>query len=343
MDVKTTFQNDIVQEEVYIKKPQGFEVHGRESHVCRLKKALHDLKWDQGDWYSQIGTYLRQLGFQKSDVDLNLYFILFGEDPLIPMIYVDDLFITRIERLIEGCKKDLASQLEMEDIVLMHYFLGLEVWQEEGHIFLGQGSYTIDIMRRFRMGDCRPMSTPIITNQKKLHAFDSKLVDPTLYHHLIGTLMHLVNTRLDICFVVNSLSQFMVEPRRVHQLAMKHVLRYLQGTIDYGLDYRHGDGVRLEEYTDLDWARCASNRKSTSGCCFGLGLVVVLWFSRKQKLVALRPAEAEHMEVNQVSHESIWIHNMLVGLLGQRLKPMVIYCDNQRCIKLTENPIFHYR
>ena len=83
----------------------------------------------------------------------------------------------------------------MKDIGLMHYFLGLEVWQEQGHIFLGQGRYTVDILSRFQMGDCRPMSMPMITNWKKLHASETELVDPTLYHQWIGSLMYLVNTR----------------------------------------------------------------------------------------------------------------------------------------------------
>ena len=107
------------------------------------------------------------------------------------------------------------------------------------------------------MGNCRSMSTPMITNWKKFHASEIELVDPTLYHQLIGSLMYLVNTRPDICFAVNSLSQFMVEPGRVHWGATKHVLHYLQGTLDYGLDYRQGDGVRLAGYTDSDWAGCA--------------------------------------------------------------------------------------
>ena len=82
----------------------------------------------------------------------------------------------------------------MTDIGLMHYFLGLEVWQELGHIFLGQGKYAVDILRRFRTEDCRPMSTPMITNRKKLHAYEGELVDPALYRQLIGSLMYLVNT-----------------------------------------------------------------------------------------------------------------------------------------------------
>jgi hypothetical protein len=110
--------------------------------------------------------------------------------------------------------------------------------------------------------------------------------------------MYLVNNRPDICFAVNTLSQFMVEPRRVHWVAAKHVLRYLCGMIDYGLDYQRRDGVRLVGYIDSDWAECVSDQKSTSGCCFGLGSTVVSWFSRKQKSVALSSAEAEYMAVS---------------------------------------------
>ena len=100
----------------------------------------------------------------------------------------------------------------------------MEIWQEDGDVFLGQGKYAADILRRFQMEDCRPMSTPMITNWKKLHDFEGELVDPTLYHQLIGSLMYLVNTRPDLFLAVNTLSQFMVEPRRVHWVSAKHVL-----------------------------------------------------------------------------------------------------------------------
>jgi hypothetical protein len=175
MDVKTAFLNGLKEEEVY------FEVHGRHSYVCRLKKVLYGLKQAPRAWYSKIDTYLQQMGFKKSEADPNLYYIVDGEDPLILLLYVDDLFITWAERLIVGCKESLASEFKMKDIGLMHYFLGLEVWQELGHMFLGHGIYDVDVLRRFRMEDYSPMPTPMITNWKKLYYSDSELVDPTLY------------------------------------------------------------------------------------------------------------------------------------------------------------------
>jgi hypothetical protein len=129
------------------------------------------------------------------------------------------------------------------------------------------------------MEDYKPMSTPMITNWKKLSALDSQLVDATVYRQLIDSLMYLVNTRPYICFVVNTLSQHMVETRSVHMLGAKHVLRYITGTIDFGLDYIIGDGISLVGYTDSDWAGCATDRKSTSRCFFGLGSGLVSWFN----------------------------------------------------------------
>jgi hypothetical protein len=292
MDVKTAFLNGFIEEEVYIEQPRGFEVSDRENHVCLLRKALYGLKQAPGAWYLWIDTYFLHMGFEKSDDDPNLYFIISGEDTLILILYVDDLFITGAEDLIAECKVGLASEFEMSDIGLMHYFLGMEVWQEEGHIFLGQGKYAANILSRFQIEDCRPMSTPMITNWNKLSASDSQLVDAIVYKKLIGSLMYLVNTRPDICFSVNTLSQYMFEPRSVHMVGEKDVLRYVVGTMDYGLDYVKGDGVSLVGYTDSDWAGCAANRKSTSGCCFNLGLGLVSWFTQKQKLVALSSVEA---------------------------------------------------
>jgi hypothetical protein len=114
------------------------------------------------------------------------------------------LFLTCTEELIARCKADLASEFEMKDIGLMHYFLG---------IFLGQGKYAVEILRRLRMEDCKSMATPMVTNMKNIETSDSELLDPKIYRKVIGSLMYLVNNRPDILFIVNTLSQFMVELR----------------------------------------------------------------------------------------------------------------------------------
>jgi hypothetical protein len=233
----------------------------------------------------------------------------------------------------------------MKDIGLMHYFLGLEVWQRIDEIFLSQGKYTVDILRRFGILDCKSMSTPMVFNLKRLHESDSKsdLVDPSMYKQLIGSLMYLIHTRPNICFAVSALSQFMSEPRHKHWITTKHVLRYLRGSIAYGLRYISSGGVLLHGYVDLDWVGSSLDRKSTSRYCFSLGSTTISWSSKKQGSIAQSTTEEEYITTNNASKEAVWLRKLLFGLFQERLETTVIHCDNQSCLKLTENSVFHDR
>ena len=129
----------------------------------------------------QDRNYLRGLGFSKSIVDSNLYIKVVKNQPLILVLYVDDLFLTGEEHLIAQCKRELATEFEMKDLGLLHYFLGLEVRHKTGEIFLSQGKHVRDILNKFGMTDCKPMVTSMVTNLKKLHnaVTGSDPVDPT--------------------------------------------------------------------------------------------------------------------------------------------------------------------
>jgi hypothetical protein len=192
---------------VYIEQPNGFMIRGKESHVCRLKKAPYGLKQTPRAWYARIDGYLMSLGFNKSVADANLYYKIVDGESLILILYVDDLFLTGAKHLITWCKHELASEFDMKDLGMMHYFLGLKVWQRTDEIFLSQRKYTVEILRRFGILDCKSMTTPMVMNLKKLSAssFDSDLIDPTIYRQLIGSSMYLVNIRQDICYAVSAL------------------------------------------------------------------------------------------------------------------------------------------
>jgi hypothetical protein len=212
--------------------------------------------------------------------------------PVVLLLYVNDLFLTSGESLITQCKKELASEFDMKYLGLMHYYLGVEIWQKHGEIFLGQGKYAVKILQKFGMMDCKSMDTPMTTDTRKVRDTDSDLVDLSLYRQLIGSLMYLVNTRPDICFVVNTLSQFQVEHRHEHWIAAKHVIRYIHGTLNYGLRYTSSSDIQLHGFTDSNWARTAEDIRSTSGMCFSLGSAMISWGSKNQKSVALNTADA---------------------------------------------------
>ena len=145
---------------------------------------------------------------------------------------------------------------------------------------------------------------------------------------MIGSLMYLMNTRPDICFAMNTLSQFLTDPRHVHLIAAKHILRYLKGTVDYGPKYEASLKINLEGYVDSYWEGNSIDRKRNSGCCFSMGSGVISWFSRKQSFVALSTIEAEYVAACSASCEVVWLRKLLSNLFDIQLDATCIHCDN---------------
>ena len=132
-----------------------------------------------------------------------------------------------------------------------------------------------------------------------------------------------------------------MDPRYVHMIDSNHILRYLKGTFDYGLKYEVNQKINLKGYVDLNWASNSIDRKNTSGCCFSMGSGVIYWFSRKQPCVAPSIAEAEYVAAYSASCEAVWLRKLLSDLSDLQLDSTCIYYDNQSCVKLSENPVFH--
>ena len=156
------------------------------------------------------------------------------------------------------------------------------------------------------------MTTPMESNLKLLSDGSLETVDAMMYRQMIWSLMYLTNMRPDICFAVNSLSQFLTNPRHVHLIAAKHILRYLRGTIDYGLKYEVSHKINLEGYVDSNWEGIAIDRKSTSGCCFTMGSSVISLFGRMESYMALSTAKEKDVST---------------CYLGERSSEALVCCD----------------
>ncbi|CAJ2667746.1 unnamed protein product [Trifolium pratense] len=342
LDVKSAFLNGDLQEEIYVEQPEGFAVQGGEDKVYLLKKALYGLKQAPRAWYSKINDHLLSIGFEKSLSESTLYVKHKGKNSLIISLYVDDLLVTGDDtRLVEEFKQEMMQAFEMTDLGLMTFFLGIEIKQNENDVFIYQKKYAKEILKKFQMEECKTVSTPMNQKEKlsKEDGFDK--VDEGYYRSLIGCLMYLTATRPDILFAVSILSRFMHCASEMHLKAAKRILRYIKGTVDYGVKFESCPTFKLCGFSDSDWAGSIDDMKSTSGYCFSLGSGVFSWCTKKQETVAQSTAEAEFIAATAAVNQVVWLKKILFDLHLQQNHKIEVFIDNQAAIAISKDPVCH--
>ncbi|KAK2993178.1 hypothetical protein RJ640_030802 [Escallonia rubra] len=243
---------------------------------------------------------------------------------------------------IDRVQVNLGVRFHMKKLGELHHFLGLELEQNEEGIFLCQQKYAKDLLIRFGLFGSNVIETPMEVNAN-LHMDEGEdIKDPTKYRQLIGSLIYLTLTRPDIAQAVGMVSRFMQAPKKPHLEAARRILKYLQGTIDFGIMYRRG-GYKINGFCDADYAGDKSTRRSTTGYCFNLGSGAISWCSKRQPTVSLSTTEAEYRAAAMAAQESTWLA-MLFKELHQHVDcPITLHCDSESAIKLAENPVFHAR
>lgn len=167
--------------------------------------------------------------------------------------------------------------------------------------------------------------------------------DATLFRQIVGSLFYLTITRPDISFSVGVVSQFMDKPCESHLIAAKRILRYIKGTLNFGLLYQQHTPFLLTGFVDADWAGDLNDRRSTTGYCFNMGSTAISWCSKKQSTVALSSCEAEYVAASMATQECIWLKRLIQEMLSALDHPIPIHCDSESAIKLAGNPVFHAR
>ena len=191
------------------------------------------------------------------------------------------------------------------------------------------------------MLSCKTTSSPLDYTEK-LKATDGELLsDPSQYRKLIGKLNFLTNTRMDISYSVQHLSQFMQSPREPHLKAAYHVLRYLKQDPTMGNFISNKDDLTVSAYCDSDWAACPESRRSVSGYLFLMRDSPISWKSKKQATVSLLSAVAEYRAIRQVVGELVWFERLLSELNVQCSLPIHVHCDSQAAVHIAKNPVFH--
>ncbi|KAL8153808.1 hypothetical protein V2J09_011568 [Rumex salicifolius] len=217
-------------------QPPGFVNKALPDHVCKLKKAIYGLKQAPRAWYTELKTFLLQLGFVNSIADASLFIHKTSAHVLFLLVYVDDIIITgssleSVQHLIQN----LSNRFSLKDTGNLSYFLGVEVQPHPRGLFLSQRKYITDVLHKANMTDCKPVSTPLNASTRLTRNSGTILASPTEYRMLLGSLQYLSLTRPDVAFAVNKLSQFMHSPTTDHWAALKRLLRFLNGILDTGL------------------------------------------------------------------------------------------------------------
>ena len=345
LDITTAFLNGKLQEDIYMKQPEGFEIKGKEHMVCKLKKSIYGLKQSPRCWNQALDKDLKKIGFKPSGNDPCIYTLYSEEEVYILAVYVDDVILAgKSSEKIQQIINKIAEKFDIKDMGKLHHFLGVKVIQlEPGKIWIGQSAYIKDILTKFNMEHSKVVATPVETGTKLIKATDDdELFDQEIYQSAVGCLLYLsTKTRPDVAYAVSNVARYTSKPTKQHWVAVKRIMRYLNGTINHGLLY---DNVsKLTGFSDANWAGDLDDRKSTSGYIFTMSGGPISWLSKKQTCVALSTAESEYMALSLAAQESVWIKRLLHDMNETSEDPTLIYEDNQSTICMAMNPKFHGR
>lgn len=222
LDVKNAFLHGTLSEEVYMAQPPGFVDHLYPNHVCRLNKAIYGLRQAPRAWFLRFSSEIIAAGFSCSKADPSMFILKNSQGTVILLLYVDDIILTgSSDSLIESVINYLASRFAMKDLGALHYFLGIEAKRSSSSLELTQTKYTLSVLSKMKMLDCKPCSTPVSSGRKLSVHEGNILDDPTQYRQLVGALQYLTFTRPDITYAVQQVCQFMHCPRDIHLQAAK--------------------------------------------------------------------------------------------------------------------------
>jgi len=351
VDISHAFVNGKLDEEIYMEQPQGFVQPG---YVCRLNRSLYGLKQASRVWNKTLHAVFSKMGFKRSESDHGIYVFVKDDVRIFVPVWVDDItFASKSQSSINSCIQELGKQFDLRNLGPTTYLLGIEIKRDRANytISLSQKQYILDVLERYKMSDCHPVSTPIdpgLRLEKDTSAStpeDMAAMKEIPYLSAVGALMYLaVSTRPDIAYACGVLARFSSNPGPAHWKAVKHLMRYVKGTVDVKLTYGpSSSGELFTSFSDADFGGCKKSGKSTSGYLIKVGTGAVSWRSKLQPIVALSTTEAEYIAAVEAGKEMIWMHNILSEFGYKPSLPSKLRVDNQSAMNVAKNPEHHGR
>ena len=355
VDVSHAFINSEIDTEVYMAQPCGFVQHGPE-YVCKLNKSIYGLKQSPRLWGEKLGSAMKELGFTKAYSDPSLYIYDRDNVKVIVPVFVDDITLaSKSDAALDKFVVDLGKYFKLRDLGPTSLLLGVEITRNRADriIYLSQRQYILNKLDEFKMTDCNPVGTPMLpglklsSEQSPQTSEEKEEMKEIPYINAVGSLLYLaILTRPDIAYTASVLARFNSNPGKAHWQAVKHLFRYLKGTVDlklaYGPDPTIGDD-RFITYCDSDHGGNKDNGKSTTGYMVKLGSGVVCWSSKLQPIVTLSTTEAEYVAGVAAGKEICWVQNLLGELGYTASTPSKLYIDNQSALSVAKNPEHHGR
>jgi transposase InsO family protein len=372
IDCKNAFLNGEIDREIYLEQPPYFFQPGttNASHVCRLKKALYGLKQSPLIWNQALHSALIAAGFERmhyepclyvhrsrggvapsgskadkndKQSERNAFLGLAASDPMfiIIAVYVDDLTIAAMTtKGLAFAKSSIASVFKMKDEGEVKKVIGIEFEKLKDGYILHQRGYLNQVLSRFGMNMSNSLTTPMESgNYLQARCGSEVCADSTLYRSQIGALLFAATcTRPDLCVSTNICARYVEDPCSRHYGAVKRIMRYVRGTLDFGLTYkRNFQPLTITAYCDADFARDVGDSKSTSGYVVFLNGCAVSWKAIKQKSTSTSTVEAEYIAASTACKEVMWLRWLIEEILGGSVPTPVLWVDNEGARQLAQN------
>lgn len=364
-DVETAFLNSDIDREIYIEQPVGFghPDFPREDYVLLVNKGLYGLKQSASLYAEDQKKKLMDLGFVPSEADECVF--ISADKRITVATYVDDGLVSAEEQTeIDWVISKLNEHYTVRNLGAPTKFLGLDIHRPDprGPITVSQGTYARKLLTKFEMQDCNSVKSPCDQRAAYLHlrTETESPADAPLYRSMTSSVMHLGTwTRPDICWIANKLCQFNKDPSDLHMAAAKHLLRYIQGTLDYAFTYAPSEHnslyalfadfedfsfTPLHGYADSSGASDPDDRRSTSGIVFFYYGGVIVWESNKQTYaVALSSMEGEYLALTEAAKIALFLRNLLASINIPQEQPTLILTDSDAALKHVKNNVNHSR
>jgi ribonuclease HI len=353
LDVVTAYLYGSLDSDIYMKIPEGFNLPdanssgSREDYSIKLNKSLYGLKQSGRMWYNRLSEYLLKEGYKNDSVCPCIFMKRSENEFAIIAVYVDDINIIGTPEELPKAIDCLKKEFEMKDLGKTKFCLGLQIEHLNNGIFVHQETYIAKVLKLFYMDKSHPLPTPMVVRSLDVEKDPfrpredgEELLGPEVpYLSAIGALMYLANyTRPDISFSVNLLSRYSSSPTQRHWNGVKHVFRYLRGTMDMGLFYPKVPKLELIGYADAGYLSDPHHGRSQTGYLFTSGDTAISWRSVKQTITATSSNHAELLALHEASRECVWLRSMIkhiqknCGLSSGRMDATIIYEDNTACI-----------